>query len=109
MVTNPTIRAVSFTGSTPVGAEIHTKADATVAAAYACAGQWCTSTSRALVEAPILERFQERVLERALSFVERTASGGQRIVYDESCPPDGFLPDEFPPDDAVDREWPADA
>ena len=93
LVTNKTIRAVSFTGSTPVGVEIHAKAaailaraqlemggknpvvvladadldaaaDATVTAAYACAGQWCTSTSRALVEAPVLESFQEKVLRR---------------------------------------------
>lgn len=93
LAANPAVRAVSFTGSTPVGAAIHAKAaatlartqlemggknpvvvladadldaaaDATVAAAYACAGQWCTSTSRALVEAPVVESFQKRVLER---------------------------------------------
>jgi acyl-CoA reductase-like NAD-dependent aldehyde dehydrogenase len=93
MVTNPAIRAISFTGSTPVGTGIHAKAAATLArtqlemggknpavvladadldaaaegtvtAAYACAGQWCTSTSRAIVEAPVLDRFLGKVLDR---------------------------------------------
>ncbi len=93
LVVNPAIRAISFTGSTPVGMGIHQKAaatlartqlemggknpavvladadleaaaDAVVLAAYACAGQWCTSTSRAIVEAPVFERFQQEVLKR---------------------------------------------
>jgi len=93
LVANGAIRAVSFTGSTPVGMGIHRKAaatlartqlemggknpvvvladadldaaaEATAAAAYACAGQWCTSTSRALVEGKVLERFLEKVLGR---------------------------------------------
>ncbi len=93
LVTSPTIRAVSFTGSTPVGTAIHAKAaatlartqlemggknpvvvladadldaaaDATVTAAYACAGQWCTSTSRALIEAPVFDQFKDKVLRR---------------------------------------------
>jgi aldehyde dehydrogenase (NAD+) len=93
LVVNPAIRAISFTGSTPVGMGIHQKAaatlartqlemggknpaviladadleaaaDAVVLAAYACAGQWCTSTSRALVEASVFDRFQQEVLKR---------------------------------------------
>jgi len=93
LVVNPAIRAISFTGSTPVGMGIHQKAaatlartqlemggknpavvladadldaaaDAVVLAAYACAGQWCTSTSRAIVEASVFDRFQQEVLKR---------------------------------------------
>jgi len=92
-VTSPRIKAISFTGSTPVGMGIHKKAaetlartqlemggknpvvvladadldeaaDATVLAAYACAGQWCTSTSRAIIEASVYERFLKMVKER---------------------------------------------
>ena len=100
LVVHPTIKAISFTGSTPVGMGIHQKAavtlartqlemggknpavvladadlaaaaDAVVLAAYACAGQWCTSTSRAIVEASVYDRFQEEVLKR----VERLKVG----------------------------------
>ncbi len=90
------IRAVSFTGSTEVGTGIHraaadklirtqlemggknavvvledadldAAAEATVLAAYACAGQWCTSTSRAVVCADVYDRFVSLVLERCSS------------------------------------------
>jgi aldehyde dehydrogenase (NAD+) len=93
LVRNPLVKAVSFTGSTPVGMGIHRAAaetlartqlemggknaavvladadlglaaDAVVSAAFACAGQWCTSTSRALVERPVYEAFAAAVLER---------------------------------------------
>lgn len=93
LVVNPSVKAISFTGSTPVGMGIHQKAaatlartqlemggknpavvmadadlaaaaDAVVLAAYACAGQWCTSTSRAIVEASGYDRFQELLLDR---------------------------------------------
>jgi len=93
LVANPKIRAISFTGSTPVGMGIHKKAadtlartqlemggknpavvladadldqaaDAVMQAAYACAGQWCTSTSRAIVEAGVFDSFLHKVLER---------------------------------------------
>lgn len=93
LVVDPRIRAISFTGSTPVGRAIHQKAAATLArtqlemggknpavvladadldlaaeavvcAAYACAGQWCTSTSRAIVETAAMPAFQAKVLER---------------------------------------------
>lgn len=93
LVTNPKIKAISFTGSTPVGMGIHRKAAETLArtqlemggknpivvlsdadldaaaesaviAAYACAGQWCTSTSRAIVEAPVYDAFVKKVVEK---------------------------------------------
>jgi aldehyde dehydrogenase (NAD+) len=92
LVKNPTIKAVSFTGSTEVGRDIHKKAaqimartqlemggknplvvledadmeeatNAAVTAAYACAGQWCTSTSRVIVVKKIASDFIERVVE----------------------------------------------
>lgn len=91
LVTNPAVKAVSFTGSTGVGRAIHEQAaktlartqlemggknpvvvlddadlgaaaQATVKAAYACAGQWCTSTSRAIVVESVAKGFVERVL-----------------------------------------------
>jgi len=93
LVRNPAIRAISFTGSTPVGMGIHraaaegliktqmemggknalvvladadldAAAEATVLGAFACAGQWCTSTSRAIVAEPVREDFTRRVLAR---------------------------------------------
>ena len=93
MVTDPRIRAISFTGSTEVGMGIHQKAAATMAktqlelggknplvvlddcdieqaaqaavtAAFACAGQWCTSTSRAIVQKSIAEPFKQAVQEK---------------------------------------------
>ncbi len=93
LVEDPAIKAVTFTGSTDVGVEIHrlaaknltrtqlemggknpivvladadldSAADATVLAAYACAGQWCTSTSRAVVEEAIHDEFVAMLLER---------------------------------------------
>jgi len=92
MITNPLVKAISFTGSTQVGRSIHQKAaqimartqlemggknpivvledanieeaaKAAVLAAYACAGQWCTSTSRAIVVAKVAEQFTSRALE----------------------------------------------
>lgn len=94
LVANPKVKAISFTGSTPVGKAIHRRAaenltrtqlemggknpvvvlddadvvaaaDAAVYAAFACAGQWCTSTSRAVVDANVYEQFVELVTERA--------------------------------------------
>jgi len=78
LVTNAIVKAGSFTGSTQVGRQIHRQAarnmtrtqlemggknasvvledadlaraaEAVAKAAFACAGQWCTSTSRAIV------------------------------------------------------------
>ncbi len=93
MITNPLVESVSFTGSTGVGkgiqqsvaptltrtqlemggknpvviledADLDRAADAVAVAAYACAGQWCTSTSRAIVVEEVREVFTEKVLER---------------------------------------------
>lgn len=93
LISSPGIKAVSFTGSTEVGMAIHRKAaenltrtqlemggknpivvltdanleeaaDAAVLAAYACAGQWCTSTSRAIVEKPVLDDFLDLLRQR---------------------------------------------
>jgi aldehyde dehydrogenase (NAD+) len=98
MITHPAIQAVSFTGSTAVGEAIHRKAaehmartqlemggknpivvledadleaaaQSATTAAYACAGQWCTSTSRAIVVRDIADRFVQRVLELASALV----------------------------------------
>lgn len=98
LATNPLIRAVSFTGSTEVGRRIHQKAaenlmktqmemggknpiivledadigeaaGAAALAAYACAGQWCTSTSRAIVVSGAAEEFTARVTEAARQYV----------------------------------------
>ncbi len=93
LVGDPAIRAVTFTGSTEVGMAIHkvaandltrtqlemggknpivvlaeadldSAADAAVLAAYACAGQWCTSTSRAIVEDAVHDDFVSLLVER---------------------------------------------
>ncbi|MGI5849981.1 MAG: aldehyde dehydrogenase family protein [Christensenellales bacterium] len=98
LILNPLTRAVSFTGSTAVGRRIHKKAaenmvrtqlemggknpvivleDADIAsaaksavfAAYACAGQWCTSTSRAIVVRRVVEEFKSRVLKEASQYI----------------------------------------
>ena len=93
MISNPLVESVSFTGSTGVGkgiqqsvastlirtqlemggknpaviledADLDKAADAVATAAYACAGQWCTSTSRAIVVREVAETFTGKVLER---------------------------------------------
>jgi len=93
LVKNKAVKAITFTGSTEVGKEIHKAAadnltrtqlemggknpivvladadiekaaDSAVLAAYACAGQWCTSTSRAIVEESIHDDFVKLVLEK---------------------------------------------
>jgi aldehyde dehydrogenase (NAD+) len=93
MTTNQKIKAISFTGSTPVGRGIHEKAatilaktqlemggknpivvmddcdldeavNATFVAAYACAGQWCTSTSRAIVCEGVYEEFIKKLADK---------------------------------------------
>ena len=92
IVGNPLIKAVTFTGSTEVGKSIHQKAAANFTrtqlemggknplvvladadlqaaassaalAAYACAGQWCTSTSRVVVEEKLHDDFVKLLLE----------------------------------------------
>jgi alpha-ketoglutaric semialdehyde dehydrogenase len=93
LVTHPSVQAVSFTGSTEVGigisrklesratkvqlemggknplvvladANLEAAVDAAIAGAFSCAGQWCTSTSRAIVEAPIHDAFVARLSEK---------------------------------------------
>lgn len=95
--TNPHIKAISFTGSTAVGQSIHRKAATIMAktqlemggknpmlvledadlnlaatdavkAAYACAGQWCTSTSRVVVVKDVAKQFVSKVLELVSTF-----------------------------------------
>ena len=92
LVTHSLVKAISFTGSTQVGRQIHQQAarnmtrtqlemggknasvvledadldqaaEAVAKAAFACAGQWCTSTSRAIVIHGVAAEFRERVLE----------------------------------------------
>ena len=94
LLKDPRIKAVSFTGSTKVGihinqlaagrlvrtqlelggknpmvvledADLDEAALACATAAFACAGQWCTSTSRAIVAKEIAGEFIEAVLAKA--------------------------------------------
>jgi aldehyde dehydrogenase (NAD+) len=93
LVLHPAVRAISFTGSTAVGlgiqeklggrstkiqlelggknplvvladADLEMAADAAVLGAFSCSGQWCTSTSRVLVEAPIYDAFLEKLIPK---------------------------------------------
>ena len=93
LVCHPSVKAVSFTGSTEVGlgiaqklagretkiqlemggknplvvladADLGRAVDAAVLGAFSCSGQWCTSTSRAIVEAAIYEEFLEALLDK---------------------------------------------
>lgn len=90
IIGDPRVRAISFTGSTEVGKEIQQKAaaqlkrtqlelggknavivmddadldvavDAVIAAGFACAGQWCTSTSRIMVHEAVYSAFSDRL------------------------------------------------
>ena len=92
LVTDPRIKAISFTGSTEVGMGIHQKASvnatrtqlelggknatvilddadidlavkAVTRAAFACSGQWCTSTSRAIVVKKVAQEFIEKLVK----------------------------------------------
>ncbi len=93
LVGHPKVRAVTFTGSTAVGRQIAQTAagnftrtqlemggknpmvvledadldlatEAAVTAAFSCAGQWCTATSRLIVIEDIADAFLQRVLDR---------------------------------------------
>ncbi len=93
IVRDSRVRAVSFTGSTAVGRAIQAKAaanltrtqlelggknalivmadadleravDAAVTAGFSNAGQWCTSTSRALLHRSLADRFLRMVVDR---------------------------------------------
>jgi alpha-ketoglutaric semialdehyde dehydrogenase len=94
IVDDPRVRAVSFTGSTAVGKKIQARAaanltrtqlelggknalivmddanlelalDAAVTAGYSNAGQWCTSTSRVLLQRGIASQFLDALVARA--------------------------------------------
>jgi aldehyde dehydrogenase (NAD+) len=94
LLKDPRIKAISFTGSTQVGirinqlaagrlvrtqlelggknqmvvledADLDEAALACATAAFACAGQWCTSTSRVIVAKKIAKEFVEAVLAKA--------------------------------------------
>jgi len=93
IVEDPRVRAISFTGSTAVGKKIQAQAaanltrtqlelggknalivmadadldatvDAAVTAGFSNAGQWCTSTSRILLQRAIAEPFLQRLIAR---------------------------------------------
>jgi len=90
LIDSEALRGVSFTGSTEIGldicrqtaerqvrlqmemggknaivvlsdADLDIAVDSTVLAAYSCAGQWCTSTSRAIVERSVYSEFLARL------------------------------------------------
>ena len=98
LVDDPRVRAISFTGSTEVGKKIHQRAarnltrtqlelggknaliimedadldaalQAVVTAGFACAGQWCTSTSRILVQKKVHNRFLDMLAARCEQMV----------------------------------------
>jgi len=93
LVEDPRVRAISFTGSTAVGKKIQAQAaanltrtqlelggknalivmadadvdatlDAAVTAGFSNAGQWCTSTSRILLQRSIAKPFLEKLVAR---------------------------------------------
>ena len=104
LVAHPLIRAVTFTGSTEVGrriaqraatnltraqlemggknpmvvlrdADIELASQDAVIGAYSCAGQWCTATSRLIVEEPVADDVVETILERVARI--RLGPGGR--------------------------------
>ncbi|BFM18171.1 aldehyde dehydrogenase family protein [Maricurvus nonylphenolicus] len=93
LVEHPAIEAVTFTGSTEVGrqiaiaaantftrtqlemggknplvvladADLDAAAEAATVGAFSCAGQWCTATSRLIVESSIADELMKKILER---------------------------------------------
>ncbi|MBD3321036.1 MAG: aldehyde dehydrogenase family protein [Chitinivibrionales bacterium] len=98
LTSNPAIKAISFTGSTEIGRAIHRKAaeimartqlemggknpvvvldDAdideaaasAVKAAFACAGQWCASTSRVIAIRSVAGELIKRIVEKTREIV----------------------------------------
>jgi len=92
LVAHPNIKAVTFTGSTEVGREIavmaastftrtqlemggknpllvlsdadlDSAAEAAVVGAFSCAGQWCTATSRLIVENSVADKLIEKIVK----------------------------------------------
>jgi aldehyde dehydrogenase (NAD+) len=107
LVCHPKVKAISFTGSTEVGvgiaeklagrgtkiqlemggknplvvladADLDKASDAAVLGAFSCSGQWCTSTSRVIVEAPVYDKFLEMIVEKTKKI---TVGNG----LDDSC------------------------
>lgn len=93
LVAHPLVRAVTFTGSTEVGrniavraghrftrtqlemggknpavvladADLDLAAQEVVTGAFSCAGQWCTATSRVIVEHGVADSLLDRILKR---------------------------------------------
>ena len=98
LVDDPRVRAISFTGSTAIGkkiqervaknltrtqlelggknalivmndADLNAALDAVTTAGFACAGQWCTSTSRVLLQKEIHDRFLDMLGTRCEKMV----------------------------------------
>ncbi|HKI70578.1 MAG TPA: aldehyde dehydrogenase family protein [Verrucomicrobiae bacterium] len=98
LVTHPFVKAISFTGSTEVGlgiarraagsptqvqlemggknplvvladADLEKAIDAALLGAFSCSGQWCTSTSRVIVEAKIYDHFLDGLIARTREIV----------------------------------------
>ncbi len=98
LVKSPSIKAISFTGSTEVGTNIHKVASenltrtqlemggknamvilkdadlekaakAASEAAFVCSGQWCTATSRVVIEQPVLDDFLTLLIENVKKIV----------------------------------------
>ena len=98
MVTHPAVKALSFTGSTEVGLGIAKKlagrdtkiqlelggknplvvladanldkaVEAAIIGGFSCSGQWCTSTSRVIVEAEIYHAFLDKLTESVKAIV----------------------------------------
>jgi len=98
LVTDARIKAISFTGSTEVGMEIHKKAafnatrtqlemggknaviiledadidsaiKAVIRGAFACSGQWCTSTSRVIVVEKVAQECTEKLVKATNSII----------------------------------------
>jgi len=94
LVSHPVVHAVSFTGSTEVGlriakmvaanrvkiqlelsgknplvvladASLESAVDAAILGAFSCSGQWCTSTSRAIIESSIYDQFIDMLVNKA--------------------------------------------
>ncbi|MBI4584041.1 MAG: aldehyde dehydrogenase family protein [Planctomycetes bacterium] len=98
LVTNPAVKAISFTGSTEVGTAINAKAGATMTrtqlemggknatvvladanlekaveaiclVGYLCSGQLCTSTSRVIVEKKVYDQLLDLMVRRVKKMV----------------------------------------